>query len=64
MSDIAERKASSLDDDAVPGSQGEVDPGSEGEFSGEPMDREETLDRGTETGDQPSMGSEPPQPGG
>lgn len=29
---------SSLDEDAVPGSQGEIDPGSEGDFTGEPME--------------------------
>ena len=35
-----EPERSSLDEDAGAGSQGEVDPGSEGDFTGAPMDRE------------------------
>jgi hypothetical protein len=35
-----ERDTSSLDTDAVPGSQGETDPGSQGDFTGAPMDGE------------------------
>ena len=69
MSDIAERETSSLDEDAGPGSQGVTDPGPEGDFTGEPMDREETSARdgdhtGSEAGNRPSSGSEPPPPGG
>ena len=37
---MTEQERSSLDEDAGPGSQGEVDPGSEGDFGGEPMDKE------------------------
>ena len=35
-----EREGSSLDEDAGPGSQGEVDPGSEGDFGGQPVDED------------------------
>lgn len=69
MGDIEERETSSLDEDAVPGSQGETDPGSEGDFTGAPMDREETPagegdSIGSEVSGRSSKGSEPPQPGG
>ena len=36
-----ERENSSLDEEARPGSQGETDPGSEGDFNGAPMDEDQ-----------------------
>ena len=41
-----ERETSSLDDDR-PGSQGEIDPGSEGDVGGPPPVDEEGADEGT-----------------
>ena len=43
---------SSLDEDAGPGSQGEIDPGSEGDFTGEPM-KDEAPDRPNTTDEDP-----------
>ena len=39
-----EREGSSLDEDAGPGSQGEVDPGSEGDFGGQPVEEDAEVD--------------------
>lgn len=53
MTDTTERESSSLDIDAGPGSEGETDPGSEGDFTGEPMQgvgRDAELSSGTEGG--------------
>jgi hypothetical protein len=54
-----ERPTSSLDDDAGAGSQGEVDPGSEGDFTGEPTSGSAPMTPGEETAETDEE-SEPP----
>ena len=59
------QEGSSLDIEAGPGSQGELDPGAEGDFTGTPMG--EPMDA-TESEIAPNTdrddADEPPQPGG
>jgi hypothetical protein len=54
-----ERPTGSLDDDAGPGSQGEVDPGSEGDFTGEPTSDSAPVTPGEETSETDEE-TEPP----
>jgi hypothetical protein len=59
------QEGSSLDIEAGPGSQGEQDPGSEGDFTGTPMGEPMDVTGGDLS---PNAGTddadEPPQPGG
>ena len=54
-----ERPSSSLDDDAGAGSQGEVDPGSEGDFTGDPTGDSAPVNSGDEES-EPDELAEPP----